>query len=250
MVVEADGEWHTTDNEYASAKWKATHPPQILSPFAKESKVASPVQPPMNAASQVNGKGKESDVEILVLDSDEDENERPAPSPPYASSSRTSSDAIREPTLPSSRHLTSAPASQLQPRRDKTVIDLTLDDSDDDESQVSKNSGKRKASDANLADSLQDVFWKKGRIDSSRILPAPRPSAPINSGTRPVLNNHPPSPGNTRYPSFANNTLPPPVFPAYRSVSGTGGNSPVQLPPISTAFSPHQSTSPQFHAWP
>jgi hypothetical protein len=213
-------------------------------------RVASPAQPIMNGLSQVNGKGKESDVEILVLDSDEDDDERPL-TPSYASSSRTSFDAIREPTLPLGLLLpqpTSAPTSQL---RNKTVIDLTLDDSDDDRPLASNNFGKRKASDANLSDSLPDQLWKKGRIDSSRILPAPRPSAPINPGLRPVLNNHPPSPSNLRYPHFGNALPQPPAFPVYnRNVSGTGGNSPLQLPPISTAFSPRQPTSSHHHGWP
>ena len=241
VVVEADGEWHTTDNEYASAKWRATHPPQISPPPTQGPRIASPVQPVMNGLSQVNGKGKEIDVEILVLDSDEDEDEGPSLS--YASSSRTSFDAIREPTLPMALLL-----PPLQPQRSKTVIDLTLDDSDEDRPLASNNFGKRKASDANLSDSLPDQLWKKGRIDSSRILPAPRPSVPINS----VLNNHPPSPSNLRYPPFTNNTLPhPPVFPVYnRNVNGTGGNSPLQLPPINTAFSPRQPTSSHHHGWP
>jgi len=238
VMVEADGEWHTADNEYGSVRWKSTHPPQTSSPLTQAPKITSAVQP------DVIGKGKEIDVEILVLDSD-DEDEKPEPSPSYASSSRTSFDAIREPAL---QTLLLPTASQAQTHRNMAVIDLTLDDSDDDRPPTF---GKRKASDANLGDSLPDQSWKKGRIDSSRILPEPRPSAPINRGLRPVLNNHPPSPNNLRYPSFANNTLPPPpVFQSYnRNVSGTSGNSPLQLPPIA-AFSPRQSTTSHNHVWP
>lgn len=232
-MVEADGEWHTADNQYASASWKATHSPEVPPPPAPAPQTASPVQPVVNG-SQTNGSRKESDVEILVLDSDEDDDEKPEPSPSYASSSRTSFDA-REPTQP----LPQLP--QLQPRRNKIVIDLTLDDSDEDQLPAF---GKRKASDANLASSLPDQLWKKGRIDPSRILPTPRLSSSINLGIRPVPN--PPSPN--RYPSFPNNTLPP-VYQRYRSNSATGGDSPVHLPPISTTFS-RQPTSSHHHAWP
>jgi len=246
VMVEADGEWHTADNAYASAKWKAAHPYQISSPSTQAPRTASPVPPVMNGSPQANGRGKETDVEILVLDSDEDEDERPEPSPSYASSSRTSFDAVREPTLPLPHFLPQGSPPQI---RSKTVIDLTLDDSDDDRPPVSNVFGKRKASDANLTESLPDQLWKKGRIDSSRILPAPRPSAPINPGHRPILN--PPSPSNLRYP-FPNGLPPPPVFQTYnRNVGGTGGSSsPLQLPPISTAFSARQPTSSHHHAWP
>lgn len=247
-MVEADGEWHTIDNKYASANWKMTHPHQTSLPPSKAPPVGSPVQPVVSGSPQVMGKGKVPDAEILVLDSDEDEDERPPPS--YASSSRTSFDVTRESTLPLAR-LPSATAPRFRPRSDQTVIDLTLDESDED-LPVSNGFGKRKASDANLADSLPDQLWKKGRIDSSRILPAPRPSAPIGAGIRPVLNGHPPSPTNLRFPSFPDNTLPPVVFRynTNRNVGGTGSDSPLQLPPIGTAFAAGQPTSSHHHAWP
>jgi len=241
-MVEADGEWHTSDNKHASAQWKAAHPYQNPSITMKSSfRIPAPVQErneSEHGSSPANGKGKAPDVEILILDSDEDEDEgivKRELSPSHDTSSRASFDTV--------------PRKQTQSQSSSNIIDLTLEDSDDEQPPVYNNFGKRKASDANLAESLPDQLWKKGRIDSSRILPAPLPSAPI-TGLRTAINNHPPSPPGLRYPglsSFRDNTLPPPAYPSFNR--NGSGNSSLQLPPISNSFIPRQSSSSHNPSW-
>lgn len=241
-MVEADGEWHTSDNKYASAQWKAAHPPQNPSLTKQASfRIPAPVQErneSEHGSSPANGKGKAPDVEILILDSDEDEDEgivKRELSPSHEPSSRASFDTV--------------PQTQIQSQTSSNVIDLTLDDSDDEQPLVHNSYGKRKASDANLAELLPDQLWKKGRIDPSRTLPAPLPSVPL-TGLRTAINNHPSSPPGLRYPalsSFQGNTLPPPVYPSFNR-SGPG-NSSLQLPPISNSFIPRQSSSSHNPSW-
>lgn len=220
-MVEADGEWHTSDDKYASVEWKATHPPKASSPAPEHPQTPLQTQNHflVNGMNQVNGKGKAFDPEVLVLDSDEDEDEgrvKRELSPSYASSSRTSFDTI--------------PQTQSQSQNSRQVIDLTLDDSDDEQPPPS---GKRKASEASLSESLPEQLWKKGRIDSSRILPTPHPSVPMSAPNIRSLSNHPTSPSSLRFPSsFQGNTILPPVF---YNRDGTS-NASLQLPPLSNSF--------------
>jgi len=236
VVVEADGEWHTSDDKYASVEWMAAHPPKA-SPPAAEHYPQIPMQTQdhflVNGMNQVNGKGKAFDPEVVVLDSDEDEDEgrvKKELSPSYASSSRASFDTM--------------PSTQSQSQSSRQVIDLTLDDSDEEQPPPS---GKRKASEASLSESLPDQFWKKGRIDSSRILPTPHPSVPMSAPNIRPLSNHPTSPSSLRFPSsFQGNTILPPVFVYNRD--GTSNTS-LQLPPISTSFVTRQPSSSHNPAW-
>lgn len=238
-MVEADGEWHTSDNKYASAQWKAAHPPQNP-PLSKQPsfRTPAPVQErneSKHVSNLTNGKGKAPDVEILVLDTDEDDEDEGIVKrelSPHESSSRASFDTV--------------PQTQSQSQASSNIIDLTVDDSDDEQPLMSNSFGKRKASEANLTESLPDQLWKKGRIDSSRILPVPLPSAPL----RTAISSHPSSPPGLRYPaisSFQGNTLPPPVYPSFNR-SGPG-NSSLQLPPISNSFIPRQASSSHNPSW-
>ncbi|KAF9535418.1 PINIT domain-containing protein [Crepidotus variabilis] len=235
VIVEADGEWHTSDGRYASAGWKAAHPPKSLSPTKVED-TGTPA-PLANGTGQVNGKGKAPEVEIFILDSDEDDDEgRVQRELSYASSSRTSYDTI--------------PATQ-QSQGGATVIDLTLD-SDEEETPPPpvNNYGKRKASEANIDSvSLPEQLWKKGRIDSSRILPAPRPSGPISNGMHPPMSNHRPAAPLPYSSSMQGHNLPPVLPPPSYGRSGSA-NSQVQLPPISSSFTSRQSgSSPHNTGW-
>lgn len=72
VIVEADGEWHTSDNKYGSAAWKRAHPPVAPKPAMKLP--ASPVKTNGASSSDLNGK-KKANVEIVVLDSDDEDDE-------------------------------------------------------------------------------------------------------------------------------------------------------------------------------
>jgi E3 SUMO-protein ligase PIAS1 len=56
-MVEADGEWHTGDNKYASANWRSSHPPPAPTPARSPTPAARP-------------------AEVFVLDSDGEDEDR------------------------------------------------------------------------------------------------------------------------------------------------------------------------------
>ncbi|EJD55078.1 hypothetical protein AURDEDRAFT_109553 [Auricularia subglabra TFB-10046 SS5] len=123
VMVEADGEWHTTDNKYASDGWRVKHgkasgkaPASMAAPKQATPPPAAPARRPSIAVE-----------EIVILSSDEDEYQAPqnmrrplapAPIPPRASSSV----AARSSVAPRASTGSSSAA----------VIDLTLDSDDDD----------------------------------------------------------------------------------------------------------------------
>jgi E3 SUMO-protein ligase PIAS1 len=212
-MVEADGQWHTTDNKYGSREWKAVHP--VTSERVADKKPSVEDNPTRFASesrtqsNDVNGKGVPLH-EIFVLDSDDEDEGRVKRelSPSYASSANQSFDG----TLPR--------PSQSQQSQASQVIDLTLDsdddndddgdDGDDAEPVVSNANGKRKADEAGVGTSSPDQLWKKGRGDPSRILPLPRASTTHNG----VGTSHYSSLSNNRLPSyqaFQGNMLPPPT---------------------------------------
>ena len=73
-MVEADGEWHTSDNKYASAGWRASHPQPN---GVKSSKSASPRKEPEKTALPPSASSKPPNApppqEIISLDSDSDD---------------------------------------------------------------------------------------------------------------------------------------------------------------------------------
>lgn len=247
-MVEADGQWHTTDNKYGSAEWKAAHPlkAKVSAPFKRPSPPApNPACPPtsMNGTHQpngVNGKGKAPDVEIFVLDSDDEDEGRVKRelSPSYTSSASHSFEG----TLP--RASQSQTQTQPQSQAQSQVIDLTLDsedESDDDIPIVSRAQQKRKASLTELNASA-DQTWKKNRVDpDSRILPTPTPrsSSGLPSIVAPVqhtssLNSLPPPSPVYPVSAFSGNILPPPN--TYTPYNPRLTNNPsLQLPPITNS---------------
>lgn len=164
--MEADGEWHTSDNKYGSATWKATHPTTTAAKPALSRKPSSVAHPPSHsklANNDLNGKVKPNNQEIFILDSDdEDEGQvkrELSPSFGSASSGHQSFDSSA----------TSVPQSQSQA---DDVIDLTLD-SDDEAPVISRKAEKRKATDAELSStSPTEQIWKKSRPDPDRHIPA------------------------------------------------------------------------------
>ncbi|KAF4572967.1 SUMO ligase siz1 [Pleurotus pulmonarius] len=153
VMVEADGEWHTTDNKYASVGWKSTHapiPPRAPSPPKVQATVkAEPLEAAMRIPRQ---------EEICILDSDdEDEGQvKRELSPSFASRS----------SLSAGHSL----ASSVPPSQAGDVIDLTLD-SEDEASPPPTVGQKRKTTDTPR--SPTEEIWKKGRVDASRTLVHP-----------------------------------------------------------------------------
>lgn len=244
VMVEADGQWHTTDNKYGSIEWMTSHPRVTSSSSSPSKKPPTPSYTPscppsnINGSGQANGKGKASDVEIFVLDSDDDEDEgrvKRELSPSYASSTGHSFDG----TLP---HMAQT-QSQSQSQSSTQFIDLTLDDSDEDEIPlVSHAQGKRRATESDLDDSA-DLVWKKARVDpSSRILPVPQGSSIPNNVTpvphTSLLNNHTPASPSHYQSVFPGNILPPPTVNTYPGYTARMGptNSSLHLPPLTNPY--------------
>ncbi|KAJ7071082.1 PINIT domain-containing protein [Mycena amicta] len=173
VVVEADGEWHTSDNKYGSAAWKAAHAP-ISKPASPLKVVAKSPSKPVNG----DPNGKRKATEIVILDSDDEDEGRVKRelSPSFASSSSAS------------RSFESVAIRRSQPE----VIDLTLDS--DEEAPPSRPVGKRTATEAGI--SPTESIWKKGRMEA--IIPsAVRPPSTEYSRTGVV-------------PLLSSRTLPPP----------------------------------------
>lgn len=145
-MVEADGEWHTSDNMYASPAWKATHkppPPALSLPPTPEKK------PHLNG----NGKSneKEPEQEVFVLDDSDDEEEGQV--------KRELSFSVRQDS--------SALSNDSGPP-DSQVIDLTLDSDEDEPApppSLASSNGKRKALDD--LPSPTEQIWKKSRVQDA-----------------------------------------------------------------------------------
>ncbi|EJF66776.1 PINIT domain-containing protein [Dichomitus squalens] len=179
VIVEADGQWHTEDNKFASPVWKATHPtaPPVKPPVPK--RAASPVKHAANGMNGVNGqeKPRPSQAEIVILDSDdEDEDEG----------------RVKRELSPSTDGVLPRPSQSIggsQPSRSTTaqaadIIDLTLD-SDDDEPPPPRLSApstkKRKETDELLSPTEQ--IWKKSRTESGSSSSSPGFDTLVNSST-------------------------------------------------------------------
>ncbi|KAF9480995.1 hypothetical protein BDN70DRAFT_876865 [Pholiota conissans] len=254
VIVEADGQWHTSDNKYGSTEWKESHPAAKPPSPAKKASSPPPIAacpaPNGNGVAQANGKARAPDVEVLVLDdTDDDDDEGQVKrelSLSYASSANHSFDSRPPPLTQQSQSQSQALSSN--------VIDLTLDDSDEDDPPIVQSNayGKRKASDAELENPpITDQMWKKGRVDpSSRILPpVPRvPSAGSMNGSAPVLHTtsinmspHTPTTPN-HYQSYPNN---------YAYSRPVGVNNPsLQLPPLTGANYPSRPSQQSNTRWP
>jgi E3 SUMO-protein ligase PIAS1 len=159
-MVEADGEWHTSDNKYGSAGWKAAHAPAV----PKQAPLSPRKSPPKasihsNGASDADPNGKKKpNVEIFVLDSDDSDEEgrvKRELSPSIGSGSSAAINRSME---------TASLSAASQPQAD--VIDLTLDSDEDDEPPPpSRTAEKRKAPEHDLPSPTEQA-WKKARVDA------------------------------------------------------------------------------------
>lgn len=145
VIVEADGQWHSSDNKYASVKWKSTHAPILPK---------APSLPPPPKPESLDQNGKKKAIEIMVLDSDDEDDEgrvKRELSPSFASGS---SFTANQGPLPSQ-----SPGD---------VIDLTLDS--DEEYQPApappvKTAEKRKALDYGLQSPTELQHPKRSRVE-------------------------------------------------------------------------------------
>lgn len=167
VIVEADGQWHTSDNKFASTTWKATHPfkQETLSLPPTPVKRRSPT--PSKAVTNGHPKPGSNNAEIVILDSDdEDEGQVKRELSPTAYRSMTSSLAS---------FASNPPRSQTV---DSDVIDLTLD-SDDEEPLATQLAASIKHS---LSQSQSQTLSKKRKSDERDII---SPTEPIWKKSRP-----------------------------------------------------------------
>lgn len=140
VIVEADGEWHTSDDVYASDAWKKTHKPApplaSPAPRLKQEASSSPSSHIREASTQERG---QRPGDVVVLDSEEeDEGE------------------VKRELSPSRPEMSGLFGPQ--------VIDLTVES--DDESESIRSLGKRKAESDST--SASGDIWKKSRIGELR----------------------------------------------------------------------------------
>ncbi|PCH33703.1 hypothetical protein WOLCODRAFT_135275 [Wolfiporia cocos MD-104 SS10] len=171
IIVEADGQWHSEDNKFASAEWKAAHPPAeaaapTTAPVVKKQRSDSPVD-----AKDVNVPDKPRPItaEIVILDSDDEDEGR-----------------VKRELSPSNDGSTAGPSFRSPTKRivEPDVIDLTLDS--DDEEPVRTVAKKRKTTEDELPSPTESI-WKKSRPETPVVSAAGTSSAYMN-GTR--YNNH------------------------------------------------------------
>ncbi|KAJ7634252.1 PINIT domain-containing protein [Mycena polygramma] len=225
VVVEADGEWHTTDNKYGSTVWKAAHAPAVIPKAPLTPRKFLPAKSPSHSASKVNGdpNGKRKATEIVVLDSDDEDEGRVKRelSPSFASSSSVN------------RSFGSVPGETVTGSQADDVIDLTLDSDDDEPPPPPRPSTKRTASEAGIASPTEQI-WKKGRTDADRPMTIVRPTTTTtttSTSSGSFLPQQPVALTAARYPpvGYSGPVLPP----VYNMNRGTGSTttSTVQLPP-------------------
>jgi len=112
VIMEADGEWHTSDNKHCSAGWKATHLPTPRSSVVTQEVKKEPTPAQMPPAT----------AEVLVIDSDEDEDEgrvKREVSPTFRANGRPQQAAVNGSSAEQRRPANTSP---------QDVIDLTLSD--------------------------------------------------------------------------------------------------------------------------
>jgi E3 SUMO-protein ligase PIAS1 len=187
-MVEADGEWHTSDNKYGSMGWKTTH-----KPAAPRQAPLSPRKSPPKASANLNGSDtidpngkRKADVEIFVLDSDDSDEEGRVKRELSPSIGSGSSAAVNHSMEASSLSAASQPQAN--------VIDLTLDSDEDDEPLPPLRTAEKRKAPENSLPSPTEQIWKKARVDS--IPPA-------------VINGYANGANGTGGPSHVNGTISP-----------------------------------------
>lgn len=241
--MEADGEWHTADNKYGTATWKANHPVVTPAPEPKKEETPPPIK--TEPESGKSNSQQKTDVSYILL-SDDDEEEVQNELSPSQSASR-SLDSIPPPT----------PQRQIQGQKKTNVIDLTLDSDDDEPAPVQP--GKRKISEAELGPaSPTEPIWKKGRHEVDYQLPSiatlhnpvssphfRQPSITSSGRLPPPHSINPGTPN--RYPHYPGSSAPPPLYNSLPIRGGGSAPGSLQLPPLPNLPPPRQNSHPR---WP
>lgn len=216
VIVENDGQWHTSDNRYASAAWRAVYP------CTASHEPSPPRASTPGSDEETETKERMKDVEILVLDSDDEDEGRVK---------RELSESHYP--LPKTASPRAAPVAIRQSRRDD-VIDLTAD-SDDEQSRLAPRPGeKRKATPGTQSPTEQ--IWKKSRLESV----VPHSHSNPSSGTPSTAQISPVSPTTVttlpRALPYGGSTVayPGPTLPPLRLPSATYApqTAPVFRPPV------------------
>lgn len=210
VIVEADGEWHTTDNIFGTTAWKAQHP--VVTPLPKvKAETPPPVKVEMESSKPIVQ--QKTDVSYILL-SDDDEEE------------------VQKELSPSHRSLDSngPPTPHRNSQRRDNIIDLTLDS--DDEEPVPSQSSKRKVGEADFGPaSPTEPIWKKGRHEVDYQLPSiatlhASATAPFRQLSIPNNRLPPPQPINSstsnRYPHYPGTAAPASL---YNNLPIRGGSS-------------------------
>ena len=217
VEVEPDGEWHTSDNKYASAGWLAAVRAKSESANKDIKPVVTPKPNPdanksiSNISAATLNVAPQNDGEIYVLDSDSDRDEEGQVKREISPGHRRTSNGIARNGADSS-----APS---RPHALTPVIDLTLDsDPEDIPPRPPYQAGKRKADEA-LMDRGADGT-KRAREGSSMTIR--RDSASRYSVAPPTSAGS----GNGSHASPFNNTrtLPPPIPTRQTSSSSLSGS--------------------------
>ncbi|KZT72828.1 hypothetical protein DAEQUDRAFT_743461 [Daedalea quercina L-15889] len=214
VVVEADGQWHSEDNKYGSAEWKATHPESKPVQPAQSALPPPPRSPPKPVAKGVNGYGQPppSDAEIVILDSDDEDEGR-----------------VKRELSPSNELHAAAPGAIPPSVKAADVIDLTLD-SDDEDGPVPPPTKKRKVADDPVLSPTEQI-WKKSRSEASSP-PASVTSASASSTTwsYPTLPPRSITNGSSSTARYASSYAPN-QYPGYQAPPPAPAPSPRRPPP-------------------
>jgi len=176
VMVESDGQWHTSDNKYASDAWRVTHPLAVQSSPARAPSPSASVDEELEAKRSIKQQQQQQqqqrqNIEVMVLDSDDEDEGRVKRE--LSVSHGSSASASRPYVINSSPQ---APSTRASVQND--VIDLTVESDDESPPQPSIGT-KRSAPDH--ANSPTEGIWKKSRLGS--IPPATGPSLrPAESG--------------------------------------------------------------------
>ncbi|KAF7793338.1 hypothetical protein EIP86_004450 [Pleurotus ostreatoroseus] len=214
VMVEADGQWHTSDNKFGSPAWLTAHPP------LKEEALSLPPSPakrrsltPVKTVTNGHSKLPPSSAEIVILDSDDEEE---------GQVKRELSVTLHRSVNPSLASIASGPPRSQTGESD--IIDLTQDSDDEEppvmsqsqsqsQSQIHSHGTKRKMDDRDVTSPTESVWSKRSRTDTPTALLSP-PAPGTGSGVA-YLNGA--SGSSYSSPRDPTRTLPPPSPSRYSS---------------------------------
>ncbi|KAJ3721454.1 PINIT domain-containing protein [Lentinula raphanica] len=220
VMVEADGEWHTSDNKYGSLTWKIKHPPTQPHPSPRKPP-SLPKPPSVNGKSTPsstgpNGAPKKMNDFVMIEDSDDEDEGR-----------------VKRELSPSFANISSASGSQppAPASRPKTadVIDLTIDSDDDEPPPPPSNAGKRKAPETVTP---TENIWKKTKTNDFTSIDKDLPRLYINEFERVIQGQRSPCPTVPAATSPSMHPLPSSNLPATSAPS----SNPASLPPFKLSF--------------